>query len=194
MRLIPARAGNTAGDPFTRRLGAAHPRSRGEHRFTRFSLALACGSSPLARGTPLPRIPRGVVDRLIPARAGNTLRTTDSVRRKPAHPRSRGEHSSAASSGIVLSGSSPLARGTHCTLCCGGGGLRLIPARAGNTFPTASRAKIRAGSSPLARGTRSLFPAPSGAGRLIPARAGNTQNIGYPYIAHGAHPRSRGEH
>ena len=172
----------------------AHPRSRGEHPLQSWSSPCTGGSSPLARGT-LPHSAHMVpIMRLIPARAGNTAGDPFTRRLGAAHPRSRGEHSSAASSGIVLSGSSPLARGTHCTLCCGGGGLRLIPARAGNTFPTASRAKIRAGSSPLARGTRSLFPAPSGAGRLIPARAGNTQNIGYPYIAHGAHPRSRGEH
>ena len=135
MRLIPARAGNTAGDPFTRRLGAAHPRSRGEHRFTRFSLALACGSSPLARGTPLPRIPRGVVDRLIPARAGNTLRTTDSVRRKPAHPRSRGEHIALSAAAAAGSGSSPLARGTPYFDNAQLKAIRLIPARAGNTTP-----------------------------------------------------------
>ena len=54
MGLIPARAGNTR----QRRSGAdrsgAHPRSRGEHLIARAELKQHLGSSPLARGTPLP--------------------------------------------------------------------------------------------------------------------------------------------
>ena len=54
---------------------AAHPRSRGEHSsFMSFSQA-ARGSSPLARGT-LSHLPAiSIINRLIPARAGNTVNT-----------------------------------------------------------------------------------------------------------------------
>ena len=93
-------------------------------------------------------------------------------------------------------------------------GMRLIPARAGNTTHTHILTLTRAahprsrgehvvadtsqgaavGSSPLARGTPSFWNGGRGRGRLIPARAGNTT---YAYPVDGveaAHPRSRGEH
>ncbi len=173
--LIPARAGNTR----TRREVAngpwAHPRSRGEHVTAICILMMAPGSSPLARGT-LPHNKK-LWDQLglIPARAGNTTPTMRAFSPWRAHPRSRGEHLSAASTMRDAMGSSPLARGTprgrsQCIQLKG-----LIPARAGNThqYHSASvprrahprsrgeHAEIaasefeRRGSSPLARGTLS---------------------------------------
>ena len=111
-RLIPARAGNTRRRSPEKSPWSAHPRSRGEHPSPPHSAAHTPGSSPLARGTPLPRVPRGVVDRLIPARAGNTLRGVRGRSGMPAHPRSRGEHAELCRVSQTQFGSSPLARGT----------------------------------------------------------------------------------
>ena len=131
--LIPARAGNTdvpgpAGIP-----GRAHPRSRGEHRSTNRKFPGSSGSSPLARGT------RGhahqpVADQgLIPARAGNTLAGMLGASISRAHPRSRGEHVSAAKTSNRPQGSSPLARGPPAQFHGATARYGLIPARAGTT-------------------------------------------------------------
>ena len=133
-------------------------------------------------------------DRLIPARAGNTI-VSESLK-------------------TVLSGSSPLARGTLAVGDHDGPGIRLIPARAGNThaqdavhagaaahprsrgehWSRQSRTSARPGSSPLARGTPPGGIARRGVLRLIPARAGNTGATGRATTPQPAHPRSRGEH
>ena len=73
MRLIPARAGNTAGTARTAGEIAAHPRSRGEHENPHQALAGDVGSSPLTRGTLSERVLSQLRTRLIPAHAGNTL-------------------------------------------------------------------------------------------------------------------------
>ena len=152
---------------------AAHPRSRGEHAPEQAHVAPEAGSSPLARGTlVLLHLSRGN-RRLIPARAGNTLLTAEQGGRHAAHPRSRGEHSPAMVTDSERSGSSPLARGTRQVMRAVPEPVRLIPARAGNTFSSTSCAHLPAahprsrgehksldseeietfGSSPLARGT-----------------------------------------
>ena len=51
VRLIPARAGNTAAILQRHTTPPAHPRSRGEHLLPRLVFAWVAGSSPLARGT-----------------------------------------------------------------------------------------------------------------------------------------------
>ena len=133
MRLIPARAGNTQcrAPPFAS--AAAHPRSRGEHRITARFMNKDFGSSPLARGTQ----PLSVVvcdpPRLIPARAGNTWGRRGVPGWGSAHPRSRGEHGSGSITVKDVTGSSPLARGTHNAASLKLHKKRLIPARAGNT-------------------------------------------------------------
>ena len=150
-RLIPARAGNTRELSQSSPSRSAHPRSRGEHVVDAGDVVDDAGSSPLARGTLRLEALRNHRHRLIPARAGNTLRTTDSVRRKPAHPRSRGEHADKSTFRFVAIGSSPLARGTRepqigvCNV------LRLIPARAGNTRSNRPRA-MRYPAHPRSRG------------------------------------------
>ena len=156
------------------------------------------GSSPLARGT-LKGVPRCPLHpRLIPARAGNTLSSTGKSLRRPAHPRSRGEHSGVYPDTGLSVGSSPLARGTrlhHVHLIRS---WRLIPARAGNTAEISERRLLNSahprsrgehtrqissrtpelGSSPLARGTHSQRCPGKRRPRLIPARAGNTYESG----------------
>ena len=193
---------------------AAHPRSRGEHWDINSRIWGRPGSSPLARGTLLDELGLFLFLRLIPARAGNTWRYRHCREPRPAHPRSRGEHHHQRSLTLADVGSSPLARGTLVFSGFLNAGLRLIPARAGNTSiqrlsqcrteahprsrgehssPLRSRRK-RFGSSPLARGTR-RHPNPCRRpGRLIPARAGNTTRPPDSETSGSAHPRSRGEH
>ena len=91
-RLIPARAGNTINQARSGFRFAAHPRSRGEHMSLPSARRAACGSSPLARGTPVLAPFRACLGRLIPARAGNTNGRLRKYLAKTAHPRSRGEH------------------------------------------------------------------------------------------------------
>ena len=50
------------------------------------------GSSPLTRGKPAGRAAGQAVAGLIPAHAGKTAVCMASMRREPAHPRSRGEN------------------------------------------------------------------------------------------------------
>ena len=193
--LIPARAGNTLLPRQTREPNSAHPRSRGEHNRGSGSWWSTVGSSPLARGTPSGGCMESIGFRLIPARAGNTIRGLHGKHRLPAHPRSRGEHPHDFSSSSFFLGSSPLARGTHANVHPAQPPTRLIPARAGNTGGetppcTAHPAHPRSrgehapsygdgdfinGSSPLARGTPLLDTGEKGRTRLIPARAGNTR-------------------
>ena len=214
MGLIPARAGNTAWSRSAAWPSWAHPRSRGEHSGHEWKISMSLGSSPLARGTPVPPGSRRRAGGLIPARAGNTVPPPARGRGNRAHPRSRGEHERPHPFDQEIVGSSPLARGTRngVRVACRSGGL--IPARAGNTkittrANTAFRAHPRSrgehadftmsilvavGSSPLARGTRVFCVYVAGSVGLIPARAGNTQYQGCPEPAYRAHPRSRGEH
>ena len=90
--LIPARAGNTVSSLCLRANSGAHPRSRGEHLENVLLVALAVGSSPLARGTLKVRKVEDPEGGLIPARAGNTYSDYSLKARNGAHPRSRGEH------------------------------------------------------------------------------------------------------
>ena len=95
-RIIPARAGFTAGMPPCERASEDHPRSRGVYKGRRSRIWVGGGSSPLARGLlPRPRRRRagagiiparagftpashaiGWAGRIIPARAGFTWRST----------------------------------------------------------------------------------------------------------------------
>ena len=131
--LIPARAGNTMERGHVHPEHGAHPRSRGEHAATLFSVGSRSGSSPLARGTPGVDAACLVIVGLIPARAGNTDYPLLQPVRHRAHPRSRGEHQSAAQMVATVRGSSPLARGTLAELMRWAPDEGLIPARAGNT-------------------------------------------------------------
>ena len=172
------------------------------------------GSSPHARGTHWIDTSRLLTSRFIPARAGNTYCCSACAVVCTVHPRTRGEHRTAASSVCRSGGSSPHARGTRRVMGVGMRFPRFIPARAGNTpggsgpgcsrpvhprtrgeHSTATRFTRRPrGSSPHARGTLNRH-APGGLpGRFIPARAGNTPYP--PFLARGppVHPRTRGEH
>ncbi len=91
-RFIPACAGNTASRPSWRSRSAVHPRVRGEHCGVGSATRPCGGSSPRARGTLWPRARPGLARRFIPACAGNTGATWQSLTARAVHPRVRGEH------------------------------------------------------------------------------------------------------
>ena len=91
-RFIPAGAGNTLRGMLPVINPAVYPRWRGEHHARESVSYLENGLSPLARGTHSLSIFFVVLDRFIPAGAGNTSCLTC---RKPGgtvYPRWRGEH------------------------------------------------------------------------------------------------------
>ena len=94
VRLIPARAGNTPTAAPRPQKSPAHPRSRGEHNICAPTRNRVSGSSPLARETLRVLIPGFSSQRLISARAGNTILTARRPALRADHPRSRGEHPS----------------------------------------------------------------------------------------------------
>ena len=91
-RFIPAGAGNTTGCGSRRSATSVHPRRRGEHPIMISKPGIMGGSSPQARGTPVPRRLRQWDRRFIPAGAGNTPGRWDQAPRAAVHPRRRGEH------------------------------------------------------------------------------------------------------
>ena len=132
--LIPARAGSTGRCVRDAAAGSAHPRSRGEHCAVAYRSSCVEGSSPLARGALGLDLQQPHPAGLIPARAGSTRSTGRRSCRRPAHPRSRGEHSDRRSRQSCARGSSPLARGARRLERVGPVVQGLIPARAGSTL------------------------------------------------------------
>ena len=153
------------------------------------------------------------IPRLIPAHAGKTDRSRQSMFVRAAHPRSRGENTSTADGARRMSGSSPLTRGKRGAWHVTRDGTGLIPAHAGKTGPArqahrregahprsrgendlrGGRDVPARGSSPLTRGKLSRASRARCQARLIPAHAGKTSTPkSRPRLAR-AHPRSRGE-
>ena len=132
-RLIPAHAGKTRRGTPTTRSRPAHPRSRGENNAARYTCADRRGSSPLTRGKRTAARRRLSPRRLIPAHAGKTAVCMASMRREPAHPRSRGENVRLPRWIEAFAGSSPLTRGKRAQRDDGRKPNRLIPAHAGKT-------------------------------------------------------------
>ena len=89
-RIIPARAGFTAGDEPLQVCPRDHPRSRGVYHHPGWGLRDGRGSSPLARGLHGCGPSRGWVGGIIPARAGFTFQPAYSSQPHKDHPRSRG--------------------------------------------------------------------------------------------------------
>ena len=157
-RIIPARAGFTAGGSGVHYAEWDHPRSRGVYPSVSQGNQPTIGSSPLARG--LPR-----------KEHHHALRHAD-------HPRSRGVYVCFFKTMRIVVGSSPLARGLP-PLASRPSCLRgIIPARAGFT-----RSSITPGPSvmdhPRSRGVYVTLTARIKKDhRIIPARAGFTWWIG----------------
>ena len=109
--LIPADAGKTSASCACSRTRRAHPRSRGENKYTPSEVGSGAGSSPLTRGKHLGvgRGSRGVG--LIPAHAGKTECFPHGMSAPRAHPRSHGENTMIGAVIVTVSGSSSLTRG-----------------------------------------------------------------------------------
>ena len=189
-----------------------HPRSRGVYVDIAGDTYSVAGSSPLARGLLVHADLEIGFARIIPARAGFTLRTRRTATPIWDHPRSRGVYSWAINLPHFSLGSSPLARGLRRQTILPSLSSRIIPARAGFTqnfilihfmardhprsrgvyADCADSLAVCVGSSPLARGLHEH--APGGRMRLgiIPARAGFTRRRMCGRLTARDHPRSRG--
>ena len=211
-RIIPARAGFTAGTVFRLIRDKDHPRSRGVYTSCTSQTCPESGSSPLARGLLIIKR-RAISDGgIIPARAGFTSASPYYRSLQKDHPRSRGVYVTVNEDILRRAGSSPLARGLLIRVEIKYRQPGIIPARAGFTAPAdrgtptgpdhpRSRGvygyagqyfRTPGGSSPLARGLL-----PHGHGGLarrgiIPARAGFTRVGAHDASVRRDHPRSRG--
>ena len=190
-----------------------HPRVRGEHYGVVRRMILEAGSSPRARGTPVPPGCAPRTDRFIPACAGNTRRTSAGLSWSSVHPRVRGEHDSLRRGIPGLTGSSPRARGTRGTHPPLLVGVRFIPACAGNTACSicaytdrSVHPRVRGehneyadgrtyedGSSPRARGTHAPSAACRSRGAVNPRVRGEHAHVPSPRSTLvGSSPRARG--
>ena len=132
--IIPAYAGNTVFKGKESKVIWDHPRVCGEHVSTTKQTLKGVGSSPRMRGTPRASTSTKSAMGIIPAYAGNTVRSRASLSPCRDHPRVCGEHGIAVACAEVAQGSSPRMRGTllrvHALALVGG----IIPAYAGNTI------------------------------------------------------------
>ena len=110
--IIPAYAGNTPIDGGEMLNARDHPRVCGEHQGFLDLLNEGRGSSPRMRGTPVASFATIAVTGIIPAYAGNTSQCAALRAVLRDHPRVCGEHMSATSLAVRLTGSSPRMRGT----------------------------------------------------------------------------------
>ena len=212
-RLIPAHAGKTAAQLSSTAESWAHPRSRGENRFSPPDWPDVSGSSPLTRGKQGRIQVPGRIRGLIPAHAGKTGSIAADCAARRAHPRSRGENRLYRRRLRGAPGSSPLTRGKLAALGIAICGFRLIPAHAGKTALTEQPAFLKeahprsrgenicspcmpralSGSSPLTRGKPWHVTRDGIVNGLIPAHAGKTPKRRQSLRGARAHPRSRGE-
>ena len=117
-RIIPAYAGSTGGN--------------------NMPVENVPGSSPHTRGAPQPHQKRASGRRIIPAYAGSTAASSSTRRRRPDHPRIRGEHVSDIHGRHRRTGSSPHTRGAQRPRRELAVHRGIIPAYAGST-PRCSR-------------------------------------------------------
>ena len=214
VRIIPAHAGSTVGDPRPSGGRKDHPRSRGEHGSKKAQSPRQTGSSPLTRGAPRRRLHRHPRHRIIPAHAGSTPPSSGGCLTRLDHPRSRGEHNNLTDLCLAYGGSSPLTRGAHDGWFPSYGSSGIIPAHAGSTWgclvrkplttdhprsrgehrSTLKEEQCLLGSSPLTRGARRMSAGSVRVAGIIPAHAGSTQQVVGNKPQTWDHPRSRGEH
>ena len=133
--LIPARAGKTAARSASPGKRRAHPRAGGENRLAVRLASELGGSSPRGRGKQHGRQLTAMTGRLIPARAGKTIRRGPRGAPAPTHPRAGGENKFGGLGVDGRLGSSPRGRGKRASRTALTLGTRLIPARAGKTPP-----------------------------------------------------------
>ena len=212
-RFIPAHAGNSFLGCTVFRLGAVHPRARGEQAVVVAICSTVGGSSPRTRGTGRARAGARPRARFIPAHAGNRRPIAPPPPPPPVHPRARGEQSLKSGKTSISSGSSPRTRGTVTHGVSANVHRRFIPAHAGNrvgrqlgagrvpVHPRARGEQLRrpvppgahAGSSPRTRGTGVGAADGHRERRFIPAHAGNRKSSRPTPASATVHPRARGE-
>ena len=132
-RIIPARAGQTQAHRLRPYLHPDHPRACGANEAQDGSDDLVPGSSPRVRGKRARPATAHERRRIIPARAGQTIRLLGTVHGDSDHPRACGANNCFDLTVPGDPGSSPRVRGKH-----GFSGdlvapVRIIPARAGQT-------------------------------------------------------------
>ena len=194
VRIIPARAGQTHERKEMQKRASDHPRACGANDFLIAGANVGCGSSPRVRGKRPSHVRKGFRKRIIPARAGQTCSGSGSRRAGTDHPRACGANPRALQSVRAATGSSPRVRGKRGGRPHARTGVRIIPARAGQTpqcpqttcpysdHPRACGANVagaglcgcRLGSSPRVRGKLGLAVDLHAGSRIIPARAGQT--------------------
>ena len=196
-RIIPARAGQTnrpwrrawpapdhpracganSGDCLPVSTDADHPRACGANYFFAHAAPPASGSSPRVRGKRVQAILTTDKFRIIPARAGQTLRIGTDCNAESDHPRACGANVDLHCGYVFIAGSSPRVRGKPVETQHAVIEMRIIPARAGQTTRTRSTsarttdhpracganrdhhftAGVQTGSSPRVRGKQSDF-------------------------------------
>ena len=135
-RIIPAHAGQTFCMSNFFSCGPDHPRACGANYPCSMSMPTGYGSSPRMRGKlddlrdMLSRV------RIIPAHAGQTASGFPHGERMPDHPRACGANNVSVTSDGAVSGSSPRMRGKLPLFFCSSAVRRIIPAHAGQTFPS----------------------------------------------------------
>ena len=212
VRIIPARAGQTSPPIMVYGWPTDHPRACGANYCSARLKSRAHGSSPRVRGKPdrVVRVPD--VGRIIPARAGQTMRHRPPNHEHADHPRACGANKAWDGTSAPPDGSSPRVRGKLCDVLGEHARGRIIPARAGQTgacqtstvagsdHPRACGANRggchhhphTAGSSPRVRGKLSDGSAHGFPIRIIPARAGQTVPYWCSYSSNPDHPRACG--
>ena len=137
--IIPARAGSSGPAAARSPRTEDHPRACGEQMTMEPQASVGFGSSPRVRGAgaqhhvdPRPR-------RIIPARAGSSVRLPSRGRRSSDHPRACGEQSSSQYFGGEVIGSSPRVRGAARGERRDPARGRIIPARAGSRYSPSRR-------------------------------------------------------
>ena len=145
--IIPACAGNTSRTTRATRGWRDHPRVCGEHVKTNGGRMVPTGSSPRVRGTREDQWWEDGPNGIIPACAGNTMKSIFSDDNTRDHPRVCGEHRVGVQLPVQVPGSSPRVRGTRTMTPTRFVKRGIIPACAGNT-QTVSGQESSAGDHP----------------------------------------------
>ena len=212
-RFIPACAGNAPTIHGGERAHSVHPRVCGERLGKKLEASDKAGSSPRVRGTHRHCQQIHLVERFIPACAGNAPRASQIPRHRAVHPRVCGERRPAVQRSRVQVGSSPRVRGTQAAALQNPPQSRFIPACAGNAstgrwparwrpvhprvcgerFVSRRVLLLQPGSSPRVRGTLMETRIHADQFRFIPACAGNAGPRLSDLRVMSVHPRVCGE-
>ena len=133
VRIIPARAGPTRTWDHPTVRWTDHPRSCGANKRFDEDPETPNGSSPLVRGQLTVGQASLTGNRIIPARAGPTSKSSAAACAIADHPRSCGANGPACPLSGPAAGSSPLVRGQQVQSGLSDVHGRIIPARAGPT-------------------------------------------------------------